>query len=74
MLSGGFSPMSDGIPENLQNDRAATAEYVATLSTDLASMARRHGLDTLGYLLDMVRLEAESLVEANGDRPPRPGH
>ena len=67
--------MSDGIPENLQDDRAATAEYVATISSDLAGMARRHGLDTLGYLLDMVRLEAEGLLEANGERrPPAPGH
>ena len=36
------------------------AIYVATLSADLAAMARQHGLDTLGYLLEMVRLEAES--------------
>ena len=36
------------------------ANYVATLAADLAAMARQHGLDTLGYLLDMARLEAES--------------
>jgi len=41
-------------------DRSAVADYVATLSADLAEMARRHGLETLGYLLDMARLEAES--------------
>lgn len=40
--------------------RTAVASYVATLSADLAAMARRTGLDTLGYLLEMVRLEAES--------------
>jgi len=40
--------------------RAAVAAYVATLSADLAAMARRQGLDTLGYLLEMARLEAES--------------
>jgi hypothetical protein len=33
---------------------------VASLSADLANMARETGLDTLGYLLEMVRLEAES--------------
>jgi hypothetical protein len=38
----------------------AVASYVATLSADLAVMARRTGLDTLGYLLEMVRPEAES--------------
>jgi hypothetical protein len=36
------------------------ANYVATMANDLAAMARRHGLDTLGYLLDMARLEAEN--------------
>jgi hypothetical protein len=41
-------------------DTTAVATYVATLSADLATMARRTGLDTLGYLLEMVRLEAES--------------
>jgi hypothetical protein len=41
-------------------DRTAVATYVATLSADLATMARGTGLETLGYLLEMVRLEAES--------------
>ena len=40
--------------------RAAVASYIATLSADLAAMARRHGLETLGYVLEMARLEAES--------------
>ncbi len=42
------------------DSRTAVASYVATLSADLATMARRTGLETLGYLLEMVRLEAES--------------
>lgn len=41
-------------------DRAGVAAYIAALSNDLASMARGQGLDTLGYLLDMARLEAEA--------------
>jgi hypothetical protein len=41
-------------------DRTAVATYVATLSAELATMARGTGLETLGYLLEMVRLEAES--------------
>ena len=41
-------------------DRTQVANYVATMSADLAAMARRHGLDTLGYLLEMARLEAEN--------------
>jgi hypothetical protein len=47
---------------------AAVASYVATITADLATMARRTGLDTLGYLLEMVRLEAES-SSRNGHRP-----
>jgi hypothetical protein len=39
---------------------------VASLSADLATLARRNGLDTIGYLLEMVRLEAESVSRANG--------
>jgi hypothetical protein len=48
------------------NGRTAVASYVATLSNDLATMARRSGLDTLGYLLEMVRLEAESVTRHSG--------
>jgi hypothetical protein len=43
-----------------EEDKAATAAYVAALTADLAALARKQKLDTLGYLLDMVRLEAES--------------
>jgi hypothetical protein len=42
----------------------AVASYVATISGDLATIARRTGLDTLGYLLEMVRLEAESVARS----------
>jgi hypothetical protein len=45
-----------------EGDKAATAAYVAALTADLAALARKQKLDTLGYLLDMVRLEAESSV------------
>ena len=50
------------MPDQLKDagDRTAVASYVATLSADLANLARGTGLDTLGYLLEMLRLEAES--------------
>jgi hypothetical protein len=52
------------------DERTEVAIYVASLSADLAAMARRTGLDTLGYLLEMVRLEAENaarqMLEPNG--------
>jgi hypothetical protein len=54
--------------ESEPDSRAAVANYVATLSADLATMARRSGLETLGYLLEMVRLEAESTSRHNGGR------
>jgi hypothetical protein len=43
-------------------DRAAAATYVAELSGELATIARRHGLDALGYILDMARIEAENSI------------
>jgi hypothetical protein len=51
-----------------ERDKSAAAAYVADLTADLARMARRHGLDALGYILDMVRLEAENAArDMNGD-------
>ena len=58
--------MADQTASGEIGDRTMVANYVATLSADLATMARRSGLDTLGYLLEMVRLEAES-VYGHGD-------
>jgi hypothetical protein len=47
-------------------DRQAAATYIATLSGELARLARRFGYDALGYILDMARMEAESA--SRGDR------
>jgi hypothetical protein len=44
-----------------EHQREAAA-YVADITADLARMARRNGLDALGYLLDMARLEARSAM------------
>ena len=35
------------------------ADYAAALTDELAGLARRHGRQTLAYLLEMARLEAE---------------
>ena len=49
-------------------DRAA-AGYIAELSAELATLARRHRLDALGFILDMARLEAENASRhVNGRR------
>jgi len=50
------------------DDRMEIASYVATLSADLAVMARRSGLDPLGYLLEMVQLEAETIYRHGEQR------
>ena len=47
-------------------DPQDVAPYVAAMSADLSAMARRHGLETLGYLLDIARLEAESRAREGG--------
>jgi hypothetical protein len=44
-----------------RGEQAEAADYIAALTTDLALMARRHGLDTLGYILEMACLEAEAV-------------
>src|ERR1035437_4881770 len=56
----GNPAMADQTASGETGNRTEVANYVATLSADFATMARRSGLDTLGYLLEMVRLEAES--------------
>ena len=43
-----------------RGDRTETASYVSAMLGDLTVMARRGHLETLAYLLDMARLEAES--------------
>ena len=54
----------EGLPTPKDPDeRAALATYIAAMSGDLALMARRAKLDTLGYLLEMARLEAENTAQ-----------
>jgi hypothetical protein len=46
----------------------AAAIYIGTLAEELSQMAKRHGLDSLRYILDMARLEADQIAkgESNG--------
>ncbi|HEY4203847.1 MAG TPA: hypothetical protein VGM35_02425 [Xanthobacteraceae bacterium] len=48
-------PIGDGGPTE-------AASFIAQAVAELAAMARRHRLDTLGFLLDMAQLEAEEQV------------
>jgi hypothetical protein len=52
-------PMESGMPGS--GNQAAAAAYIAELSSLLAVLARGQNIDTLGYLLDLARLEAETI-------------
>ncbi|GAB1716031.1 MAG: hypothetical protein NTAFB05_10730 [Nitrobacter sp.] len=51
-----------------KGDADEAARYLATAVADLGLIARRHGLDTLGYLLDMAQMEAEEIVRLRAAR------
>ena len=42
-------------------DRFAAASHSADVAEGLAILARRHGLTTLGFLLDMAKMEADNV-------------
>jgi hypothetical protein len=39
------------------------AQYIAAMAEALAVLARRHGLETLGQILEMARLEADQAAK-----------
>jgi len=41
----------------------SVALYIASFTEQMAQIARRNGLDTLGYILEMARLEAEQIAK-----------
>lgn len=47
---------------------AQTAEYVASLTGQLADLARNTGLDTLAHLLEMARFEAAAHIPSKPRR------
>jgi hypothetical protein len=44
---------------NGQETSDSAAQYITTLAQELALLARRNGLGTLSYILEMARLEAD---------------
>ena len=42
-------------------EKAAAAAYIAELTSTLATLARGQDIETLAYLLDLARLEAETI-------------
>ena len=61
-LSGPSMRQDEPVPDGETPKDAAA--YIAELSAGLSSVARRHRLDTLVYILDMARMEAEILARA----------
>jgi hypothetical protein len=55
-----------GEPRAVETPSAA-ALYIATLTDELAQIARRHGLESLSYILDMARLEADQIAKSSAD-------
>jgi hypothetical protein len=54
--------------ETGRDARLAAADYIASLVMELALIARSQGFDTVGYLLDLVRLEAEEVARGGNGR------
>ena len=50
-------------------ERGTVADYIASMTGDLALLARRNGLDTLGYILEMARLEAQQESDQSHCKP-----
>lgn len=46
--------------------RTEMASYIGNLAGDLAVMVRKSGLETLGFLLEMARMEADNTVRHGG--------
>ncbi len=46
-------------PEGPAADPREVARYIESFTGEMSSLAKQSGLDLLGYLLDMARLEAE---------------
>jgi hypothetical protein len=61
-LSRPSMPQDEPVPDGETPKDAAA--YIAELSAGLSSVARRHRLGTLVYILDMARMEAEILARA----------
>ena len=57
--------MSDGDDTQGPNDETpdAAALYIGSLALELAKIARRNGLDALGFILEMARLEADQIAK-----------
>jgi hypothetical protein len=52
---------------------ASVALYIGTMADELGQLAKANGLDTLGYILDMARLEADEISKCSATSARWPG-
>jgi hypothetical protein len=52
--------------------RTAAASHIASFAAELAQIARLNRLDTLAHLLEMAKLEADSILRASNGQRSRP--
>lgn len=53
-------PSSDRTREPDREGRDDTAAYIAAMCAELGRTAHRHHLDTLAYILELAKLEADN--------------
>jgi hypothetical protein len=54
---------NDSSGQNGGTSPEETARYIAALVEELAGLAHRNGLDVLGHILEMARLEADQATQ-----------
>jgi hypothetical protein len=59
---------SQAAAQRAQQERIWAAGHIAETSASLAALAKEHRLEALGYLLDMVLIEAEAQVRGRNGR------
>ena len=59
-----MTPDRSSPPAAESQDARGTVQYIASVNEELSRLAKAHHLDTLAYLLDMARLEADQLERA----------
>jgi len=55
-------------PRSQEGGADEAAAFIAETLLNLTAICHRHHLDTLGYLLDMAHMEAESIVRTRRKR------
>ena len=67
-LPGSDDPDASQAAQRAQQERTWAARHIAETSASLAALAKEHRLVALGYLLDMVLIEAEAQVRGRNGR------